>query len=119
MANTSERRIDIETVEGVTVARLLERKILDEANIEALGQEMFAMVEQDGHNKIILDFSLVEYLSSAALGKLVTMHKKVQAVGGKVVLCNIQRDIVDVFKITKLDKVLTLCSDLDDALSRF
>ena len=119
MANTSNRRIDIESIEGVTVARLLEKKILDEANIEALGQEMFAMVDKDGHNKIILDFSIVEYLSSAALGKLITMQKKVAAAGGKVTLCNIQRDILDVFKITKLDRVLTLCTDLDDALSRF
>ena len=34
----SDRRLDIEEISGVTVARLLEKKILDEANIEALGQ---------------------------------------------------------------------------------
>ena len=119
MANSSDRRIDIENIDGVTVARLLEKKILDEANIESLGQEMFAMVDKDGYNKIIIDFSLVEYLSSAALGKLITMQKKVATAGGKVALCNIQRDILDVFKITKLDRVLTLCTDLDDALSKF
>ena len=33
MANSSDRRIDIENIDGVTVARLLEKKILDEANI--------------------------------------------------------------------------------------
>ena len=47
------------------------------------------------------------------------MHKKVSAAGGKCVLCNIQKDILDVFKITQLHKVLTLCDDLDDALGKF
>lgn len=119
MATKPDRRIDIEEIDGVTVARLLEKKILDEANIEALGQEMFALVDKDGRRKIILDFSLVEYLSSAALGKLITMHKKVSTASGKLALCNIQKDILDVFKITKLDKVLTLCTDLDSALAKF
>ncbi|MFN8707363.1 MAG: STAS domain-containing protein [Planctomyces sp.] len=119
MATKSDRRIDVVEEDGVTIARLLERKILDEANIEALGQELFALVDRDGLKKIVLDFSLVEYLSSAALGKLITMHKKVGTAGGRMALCNIQKDILDVFKITKLDKVLTLCGDLNSALAKF
>ncbi|MEZ6060666.1 MAG: STAS domain-containing protein [Planctomycetaceae bacterium] len=115
----SDRRIDIEEIDGVTVARFLEKKILDEANIDLIGQELFGLVDQDGRTKIVLDFDLVEYLSSAALGKLITMHKKVATAGGKLALCNIQKDILDVFKITQLHKVLALCDDLDDALSRF
>ena len=90
-----DRRIDIEEISGVTVARLLEKKILDEANIEALGQELFALVDKDGRKKIVLDFTLVEYLSSAALGKLITMHKKVTTAKGKLALCSIQKDILD------------------------
>ena len=115
----SDQRIDIEEIGSVTVARFLDSKILDEANIEKIGQELFGLVDQDGRTKIILDFSLVEYLSSAALGKLITMHKKVSAAGGICALCNIQKDILDVFKITQLHKVLTLCDDLDDALAKF
>lgn len=115
----SDQRIDIEEIGSVTVARFLDKKILDESNIERIGQELFGLVDQDGRKQIILDFSLVEYLSSAALGKLITMHKKVSAAGGVCALCNIQKDILDVFKITQLHKVLTLCDDLDDALSKF
>lgn len=115
----SDQRIDIEEIGGVTVARFLDKKILDEANIDRIGQELFGLVDEDGRTQIVLDFSLVEYLSSAALGKLITMHKKVSAAGGKCALCNIQKDILDVFKITQLHKVLLLCDDLDDALSRF
>ena len=114
--SNADRRIDIETIGDVTVARFVEKKILDEANIDQMGQEMFGLVDQDGRTRIVLDFSNVEYLSSAALGKLITMNKKVTAVGGKLRLCSIRKDIYDVFKITRLDKILDLKDDLDSAL---
>jgi anti-sigma B factor antagonist len=115
----SDSRLDLEDIGGVTVARFLDKKILDEANIELVGRELFALVDVDGRTEIILDFDLVEYLSSAALGKLITMHKKVAAAKGKLMLCNIQKDILEVFQLTRLDQVLKLCKNLDDALSRF
>lgn len=115
---SSDQRLDIEEIGSVTVARFLDKKILDEGNIELVGLELFALVDSDQRTDIILDFDLVEYLSSAALGKLITMHKKVCTAGGKLVLCNIHKDILEVFQLTRLDQVLTLCTNLDDALAR-
>ena len=68
--STGQRRIDIEEVGDVTVAKFVDKKILDEANIQAIGNHLFALIDEDGRRKIVLDFSLVEYLSSAALGKI-------------------------------------------------
>ena len=112
-------RLDIEDIGSVTVARFLDRKILDEPSIELVGQELFAMVDSDARTKIVLDFELVEYLSSAALGKLITMNKKVSAAGGKLCLCNIQKEILEIFQLTRLDQVLTLSKTFDDALELF
>ena len=117
--SSNDRRIDLQEIGEVTVARFLDRKILDEANIDLVGRELFGLLDEDGRRKIVLDFDLVEYLSSAALGKLITLHKKVLTVRGKLVLCNIHKDIREVFHLTKLDQVLTLCKDLDAALEKF
>lgn len=73
------------------------------------------MVDKDGRRKVVLDFKAVEYLSSAALGKLVSLEKKMNLAKGKLVLCNIRKDIYEVFKLLQLGKVLTICSDLDEA----
>lgn len=116
---SKDRRIDIEEIGAVTVVRLLEKKILDEANIEALGQELYALVDRDGRRKVVLDFKAVEYLSSAALGKLVSLEKKMNLAKGKLVLCSIRKDIYEVFKLLQLPKVLTICSDVDEALGKF
>jgi anti-sigma B factor antagonist len=112
------RRLDLEDIDDITVVRFIDKKILDETNIQIIGNQLFGLVEEDGRRKIILDFSTVEYLSSAALGKLITMHKKVKEAKGQLILCNIRRDILEVFTITKLNKVFDIQDNLEKSLSR-
>lgn len=116
---TGQRRLDIETVGDVTIARFVDKKILDENNIQMIGTELFGLVEDDGRKRIVLDFANVEYLSSAALGKLITMDKKVKAAGGKLRLCSIRPDIYEVFAITKLNKLFDIRDSQDAALKGF
>lgn len=113
------RRLDIEEVNGVTVARFTDKKILDESNIQIIGNQLFSLVDEDHRQKIVLDFTNVEYLSSAALGKLITMDKKVKASGGKLRLCSIRSDIKEVFKITRLDKLFQILDNRDKAVEGF
>jgi len=113
------RRLDIEEVNDVTVARFTDKKILDESNIQIIGNQLFNLVDEDHRQKIVLDFTNVEYLSSAALGKLITMDKKVKAAGGKLRLCAIRPDIKEVFKITRLDKLFQIVDNRDKAVEGF
>ncbi len=112
-----KRRLDLETIGDITIAKFVDKKILDETNIQIIGNQLFGLVEDDGRKKIILDFSNVEYLSSAALGKLITMDKKVKAAGGKLRLCAIRPDIYEVFAITKLNQVFDIKDDQEQALA--
>lgn len=114
--SAGHRRLDIEEVGDVTVARFIDKKILDEGNIQVIGSQLFALVEEDGRSKIVLDFSNVEYLSSAALGKLITMEKKVKAAKGKLRLCSVRADIYEVFAITKLNKLFDMRENQQAAL---
>jgi anti-anti-sigma factor len=58
--------------------------------------------------RLVLDFSDVQYLSSADLGKLINLKKKVGAVRGKVRLRGIHPDLLEVFRITRLDQVFEI-----------
>jgi len=113
---TGHRRLDIEEINGVTVATFLDKKILDEQNIQIIGNQLFGLVDTDGRRKIVLDFSNVEYLSSAALGKLIKLDQKVKDVKGKLRLCNIKPDILEVFVITRLNKLFDIQENQDKAL---
>jgi anti-sigma B factor antagonist len=113
------RRLEVEDIGDVTVVSFTDKKILDEQNIQVIGEQLFGLVDDSGRTKLLLNFSNVEYMSSAALGKLITLNKKVQAAGGKLVLCNIIPQIREVFEITRLDKVLVIRGDEQEALQMF
>ena len=116
---SEQQRLGVSEVGDVTVVRFVDQKILDEAKIQQLGQELFDLVEVDGCSKILLNFTSVEFLSSAALGKLITLDKKVKGRGGTLKLSNIRPEIYEVFAITKLNKLFDIKDDEVDALAAF
>jgi anti-sigma B factor antagonist len=113
------RRLEVEDIGDVTVVNFVDRKILDEQNIQVIGEQLFGLVDEIGRRKLLLNFGNVEYLSSAALGKLITLNKKLQAAGGKLILCNIAPQIFEVFEITKLDKFFKIHKEEQAALQAF
>jgi anti-sigma B factor antagonist len=116
---TGYQRLDVDQVGDVTVVRFRDHKIVEDINIQQLGQEMFHLVEVDNHDKVLLNFSSVDFLSSAALGKLITLDKKMKAHGGTLKLSNIRPEIYEVFAITKLNRLFDIKDDEADALVAF
>lgn len=113
----SQSRIDVSKVGDVTVVKFLDKKILDEVGIQELGAELFALVEQQNRKAILLNFDGVEFLSSAALGKLITFDRKVKAAKGRMKLCGIRPEILEVFQVTKLNKVFDIRAAEAEAIS--
>jgi anti-sigma B factor antagonist len=119
MSQGRRRRIDVVDVGDVCVVKFVDKRILDEQNIQTIGEQLFELVETDGKRKLVLNFENVEYLSSAALGKLINLNKKVRAVSGQLRLCCIKPDIYEVFEITKLNKVFQIHDDEQGAVEAF
>ena len=113
------RRIVVTNTNGVAIVSFNDKKILDEASIQELGTELFGLVEAQAGSGILLNFDNVEFLSSAALGKLITLDRKVKATKGHLKMCNIRPEIFEVFQITKLNKVFDIRKDAGDALKAF
>jgi anti-sigma B factor antagonist len=116
---TAYRHVDVSQVGDVTVVRFRDHKIVEDISIQQLGQEMFQLVESDNRDKLLLNFSSVDFLSSAALGKLITLDKKMKAHGGTLKLSNIRPEIYEVFAITKLNRLFDIKDDEADALAAF
>ncbi len=114
---SAPRRIQVSQSGGVSVVTFRDSKIIDELAISELGQELNALVEVDARKKIVLNFSNVEFLSSAALGKLIGFEKKVKNTKAELMLTNIRPEIYEVFAITKLTKLFTIKDDEADALA--
>ncbi len=113
------RHIEVNEVGDVTVVRFRDRKLIEDIRIQELGQELFGLIDGEGRDKLLLNFSQVEFLSSSALGKLITLDKKMKANGGSMKLSNIRPEIFEVFNITKLDRMFDIRDDEADALAAF
>ncbi|TWT37722.1 putative anti-sigma factor antagonist [Posidoniimonas polymericola] len=111
------RRVKLSESGSVTVVTFADSKIIDEEEIQELGQELFDLVEREERKKIVLNFSNVEFLSSAALGKLISFEKKVKNHRAELILTNIRPEIYEVFAITKLTKLFKIKDDEADALA--
>jgi anti-anti-sigma factor len=85
-----------------------DRELLDEAVIKQLDQEIMGLVSEENLKNFLLDFSNVDFMSSSFLGLLVKLHKRVTEKKGQLKLCNIDKKIKKVFKITQLDKILNI-----------
>ncbi len=113
------QRLVVEDIGDVTVVNFVDKKILDEQNIQMIGDDLFRLVDELGRRKLLLNFSNVEFMSSAALGKLIRLHQRLAQVGGKLVLCEISKTILEIFTLTKLDKMLKIVKDEQIGLSSF
>ena len=119
MGKSFGQRLKVEQSGDVTVVHFLDKRILDEPTIQAIAEQLFSLVEQEGKRKLLLNFTNVEYMSSAALGKLINLHKKLHALSGRLAMCHVIPQIFEVFAITKLDKIFKIFPTEDDAIATF
>ncbi|HUW84172.1 MAG TPA: STAS domain-containing protein [Phycisphaerae bacterium] len=104
---------------GVHVVHFADRKILEELSITEIGEELSNLVDSQPGIKLLLNFSSVDHLSSAALGMLITLNKRVTQANGALKLSNINAQIYEVFKITRLNKVFDIHPTAEEALAGF
>lgn len=116
---TSPKRLDIKEVGDVTVVRFREPRITDPLEIEELGKELYQVLEVKNSSKLVLDFSAVEFLSSATLGKLISLNRKVRLCKSALRLCNIRPPIMEIFKLCDLQRIFDIRASEPDALVSF
>ena len=99
---------------GTVQVEFTTRKILDEANIAEIGERLSEIVEKEERPRLIISFSAVDHLSSAALGTLIIINNVKQR-NGQLRLSNINPQIFEVFSITRLDKLFRIYSTVKEA----
>jgi anti-sigma B factor antagonist len=109
-------RLSVSQQDQATVVEFNDRRILDEVNINEIGQQLTALVSQSDSPRLVLDFSNVAHMSSSALGMLITLHKRISEKHGQLRLCNIQPAILEVFVITRLNEIFTILASRKAAL---
>ncbi len=112
-------RLDVSDVGDVTIVRFRDRRITDGRGIEEIGQELSRVMETGDRKKLIVSLASVDIMSSAALGKLITLNKKAAACGGALKLSDVNAHISLVLSVTRLDRLFDIKKDEHHALEAF
>ena len=104
----NKSKISVQSGLNTTFVTFNDTDILEEGSIEALEKSIMPIVEEAEHENLLLNFCNVQFMSSAFLGLLVKIHKRICERGGHLELRNIDPELYKVFKITKLNKVFDI-----------
>jgi anti-anti-sigma factor len=99
---------------GVTVLAFQGR--LDTTTVAAADQAFAAAVTAGGKN-FVWDFAELTYISSAGLRTVLQALKQVSARGGKLAVCSLSRNVLEVFDISGFKSLLTICPDRAKAVA--
>ncbi|UCC97332.1 MAG: STAS domain-containing protein [Phycisphaerales bacterium] len=100
--------IEVEYGMDVTFVTFTAERIVEEQQIRELQESLQKVIEKNEDKTLILNFSNVQFMTSALLGLLVRIHKTVCELGGRLQLSNLDSDLRKVFEITQLTKVFEI-----------
>jgi anti-anti-sigma factor len=111
---TAERYFRVESRDGVTLVRFEDIQIGPDAR-----DPLYRLVEDEGHIRVVLDLTEIWALSSLALGILANFQQRIEARGGRLVVCGLNPNLKQVFRMTKLDQIFVIRDTAEEALQNF
>jgi anti-sigma B factor antagonist len=73
-------------------------------------------LQEKGNMKLIVDLADVSYLNSSAIGVLTVAHNSYKKRGGKLILCNVNKSVSNIFLVTKLATIFLTEDSREDAI---
>ena len=105
--------------DDVLIASFEDDRIIDESRIAKLGEDMMELITSSKHERIVLNFKNVAFMSSAMIGKLILFGKKCKATEIQLRLCDINENVQEVFDLMKLEKVFQVAENEEKAIESF
>jgi anti-anti-sigma factor len=86
---------------------------IDSSTTQILEKQIQSVVSQ-GSRRIVVDFSSVEFISSAGIGVLLGVAAQLRGLGGDLLFMNLTRHVDELFGIINLNSFFTIISNLDE-----
>ena len=109
-------KVDKREESGLLVVKPLEDRIT--APITQDFKERLAELINEGHRKILLNLSNVNFVDSSGLGAIISTLK-VLGETGELAICGLQKDVLTMFKLTRMDKVFHVFSGEKEGIANF
>jgi stage II sporulation protein AA (anti-sigma F factor antagonist) len=110
--------VEVKLKDGVLVAEFWDCLRLDPSAVSDLRRETESHLSRDGRPELVVDLNGVGFAGSSALGGFLAIQRLCRQKGGRVVLCNVEPTVREVFRVSKLDSFFEFATDLPEALGR-
>ncbi|MGA2500996.1 MAG: STAS domain-containing protein [Tepidisphaeraceae bacterium] len=107
----------VRELDGVTVVRFTNKSLTATHDLDRIAHELNELVATGTH-RIVLDFKHVEYISSAALGMMISLHKRLDDLKGGLILSH-PENIADLLRVSRTDKFFRTAADPKVAVKIF
>lgn len=107
---------DVQRVGSTAIATLTVTELTRGSGEDQLA-ELLDELAQSGATDFVLDVQNVQYMDSACLGCLVAALNAQAVRGGQIAMVNADRSVQYLFRLTRLDRVFPICTDVPSALT--
>jgi anti-sigma B factor antagonist len=114
---SGSRHLDITEKGDVTIVRFRDARLTDPIEIEELGRQLYQAFELKNCPKMVVDLAPVEFLSSATIGKLISLNRKAKMCNAGLRICNLRPEVQDLFHLCSLDRVFNVHDDETAAIA--
>ena len=104
--------IELETVDQKIILRIEGR--LDASSSSILERKLNSLIGEN-HDYLLLDFTRVNYLSSAGMRVLLSATKQLKAKGGSLLLFSLGDEVEEIVKMAGFDRILHIFSSEKEA----
>jgi anti-sigma B factor antagonist len=104
--------------QGTVTTIQLQGQFIGGDETDALREEFKKLMQQE-KPLVAVDLHGVSYLNSTALGVFISAHANFSKRGGRIALCNISKNIENIFVITKLTLVFEMFPTTQEAINQF
>ncbi len=108
--------VQIHNLDGILVAEFWDCLRLDPNPVQDLRQHVEAHLRGPVRPELVVDLSGVSFAGSAALGNFVALQRIIRQHGGRIVFCNVNPNVSEVFRASRLESLFGFETDRDAAV---
>lgn len=108
--------LNVEKIGDVALVRFTMSRVLDQSNVNQLGEELDELIDKYYLVRMVVNFERIHYMSSAVMGKLVNLKRKIEKEKGDLRLCGIDDNIWEIFKIMRFDRIFKVFKSEEEAI---
>lgn len=116
--HTNPAPVDFHEHEGIAIMRF-EASHIDQDVVDRASKLMFDKIDAHHPPRVVLNLRKVDYLHSLGLGMLAGLSKHIQAYGGKLRLCSLQPEVLELLTVTHMLAVFECYDTEPSALQDF